>query len=106
MRGRSDKKFCTDQCRNQFNNRLRGAQNNYIRNVNGILQRNRLILQQLLPAGKTLVKAGREELLLMGFHFGYYTQVQALKKGDPCFFCYEYGYSPVNEEVYRILKRS
>jgi len=106
MRGRSDKKFCNDYCRNHYNNHLRGADNNYIRNVNGILRRNRRILQQLLPPGKSSVKTGREQLLLNGFHFGYHTHVQVLKKGNSCFYCYEYGYSPTGEQVYTILKRS
>ena len=32
IRGRADKKFCSDQCRNQYNNTLNRDANNYVRN--------------------------------------------------------------------------
>ena len=106
MRGRSDKKYCTDYCRNHFNNHIKGADNNYIRKVNGLLRRNRRILQALLPPDKTTVKTGREQLLLMGFHFGYFTQMHVMKKGVTCYYCYEYGYSAVSEQVICVMKKA
>ncbi len=53
--GRSDKKFCSDQCRNTYNNRLKQDANNFVRNVNAILRKNRRILEDLNPTGKTKV---------------------------------------------------
>jgi hypothetical protein len=50
--GRIDKRFCSDQCRNTFNNRLNGHATNYIRNVNRALRMNRRILIGLNPEGK------------------------------------------------------
>ena len=105
MRGRSDKKYCNDFCRNHFNNHLKGADNNYIRNVNSILRRNRRILQELLSPDKTTAKAGREQLLLMGFHFSYFTHMHVMKKGVTCYYCYDYGYSVVSEHMYCVVKK-
>ena len=35
--GRADKKFCSDGCRNAYNNKNKAAATNYIRNVNNLL---------------------------------------------------------------------
>ena len=52
LKGRSDKKFCDDYCRSSYNNDLKSAANNYIRNVNNALGKNRRILESLLPGDR------------------------------------------------------
>ena len=47
--GRADKKFCSDLCRNAYNNKLNSDQVNYVRNINNILRKNRRIIEDLLP---------------------------------------------------------
>ena len=71
--GRVDKKFCNDYCRNSYNNRANKVVNDYVK-VNVILRKNRRILAQLM-AGKDKTKTTKEELLLNGFNFYYYTNV-------------------------------
>jgi len=44
LKGRADKKFCNDLCRNNYNNRLKSESNNLVRRINGILRKNRNIL--------------------------------------------------------------
>ena len=51
--GRSDKKFCSDYCRNAFNNDQNRDVNNYVRNINNILRKNRRILAELNVPGIT-----------------------------------------------------
>jgi hypothetical protein len=34
LKGRTDKKFCDDYCRNNYNNQLKAAKNNVVRNIN------------------------------------------------------------------------
>ncbi len=51
LRGRFDKKFCGDSCRNVYNNRVNGNVNNYVRNVNNVLRKNRRILDSLFKMG-------------------------------------------------------
>jgi len=41
--GRADKKFCSDQCRSAFNNKLNSDHSQFMRNVNNILRKNRRI---------------------------------------------------------------
>ena len=88
--GRADKKFCSDQCRNTFNNRDKQDANNYIRNVNNILRKNRRILADLNPNGKS--KASRNKLIEKGFNFNYYTNVYETQQGKKYYFCYDQGY--------------
>ena len=46
--GRVDKKFCNDQCRNTYNNRVNKTTNDFVRNINVILRRNRKIIASLV----------------------------------------------------------
>ena len=52
IQGRSDKKFCTDYCRNSYNNKVNKESKNLIRNTNNQLRRNYKILSELNTKGK------------------------------------------------------
>jgi hypothetical protein len=56
FKGRADKKFCDDYCRTNYNNQLKSCENNYVRNINNALGKNRRILEELLPGPKKCVK--------------------------------------------------
>ncbi len=105
LKGRSDKKFCDDYCRATYNNELKGAANNFVRNVNNALGKNRRILESILPAGETMAKATREKLLQAGFQFRYLTHTYKNQKGNVYFYCYEYGYLPLENNWFLIVKR-
>ena len=88
--GRADAKFCSDYCRSSHNNKLNGYNNSYVRKVNSVLSKNRKILTDLNPKGKSRVK--KEALLNSGFDFNYQTNVYVTKAGKTYHFCYEQGY--------------
>ncbi|MEQ9404747.1 MAG: hypothetical protein RIM99_14235 [Cyclobacteriaceae bacterium] len=88
--GRADKKFCDDNCRNAFNNRINAPATNFVRNVNNTLGKNRRILVDLNPHGEA--KIHRDKLLKKGFDFEYYTSSHTTKSGDTYRFCYDQGY--------------
>jgi hypothetical protein len=77
--GRADKKFCSDQCRISYNNKLNSDETNYVRNVNNALRKNRRILTELNTTQKT-VSVSREKLLEKGFDFKYFTSPRLLPK--------------------------
>jgi predicted nucleic acid-binding Zn ribbon protein len=106
IKGRSDKKFCDDYCRNAFNNQLKGGTNNFMRNVNNALRSNRRILESLLPQGERTVKLRKEILLQQGFSFIHLTHTYLTKNGSQYFFCYEYGYLPLESGWYLVVKKS
>jgi hypothetical protein len=104
VKGRSDKKFCNDYCRAAYNNQLNSAANNFIRNVNNALGKNRRILESLLAEGEATAKTNKDKLVEKGFQFKYHTHLYSTKKGDTYFYCYEYGYLPLENDWYLIVK--
>ncbi len=88
--GRADKKFCSASCRSSYNNRLNSDSTSFIRNINNILRKNRRILFDLNPSGKT--KIHQDQLLEQGFKFSYFTNTYTTKTGNTYFFCYDQGY--------------
>ncbi len=44
LMGKVDKKFCSDACRNAYNNKLNSDSTALMRNINYILRRGRLVL--------------------------------------------------------------
>lgn len=105
IKGRSDKKFCDDSCRNAFNNRKSATSNNLMRRVNRILSKNRKILRDLYVLNQE--KANKEVLLYRGFVFNYFTSVYENSQGKKCYFIYDLGYyfsDDQKQEVLLILK--
>jgi uncharacterized Zn finger protein (UPF0148 family) len=101
--GRIDKKFCSDMCRNTFNNKQNSDNNNYIRNINNSLRKNRRILEESLQGEKTTV--AKQKLVDKGFNFSYYTNHSITKNNHKYVFCYEYGYLPIENDYILIVKR-
>ena len=101
--GRIDKKFCSDQCRNAFNNKNLGYSNNYIRKINGVLRKNRKILEELNPKGKS--KVHLQQLKKKGFDFEYHTNIYTTKTGNKYHFCYEHGYLKLENDFYALVRR-
>ncbi|MCU0360780.1 MAG: hypothetical protein MUF75_08695 [Bacteroidia bacterium] len=101
--GRIDKKFCSDLCRNAFNNKVNSDSTNYIRNINNILRKNRRILETLLQGEKTTLP--KQKLIDKGFNFKYITNQSITKNNHTYFFCYEYGFLPLENELILIVKK-
>ena len=105
LNGRADKKFCNDYCRNAYNNQLKSANSPIVRNINNSLIKNRRILETILGEEK-MVKQPKEKLLHQGFSFKYFTHNYTNQKGNVYFFCYEYGYLPLEHDWFLIVKRN
>jgi hypothetical protein len=105
LKGRVDKKFCDDYCRNNYNNKQKLADSGVVRLINNVLAKNRRILQSLLPADKETNKTTRDNLLLKGFSFKYLTHIYTTKTGKAYYYCYEYGYLPIDNDWYLIVRK-
>ncbi|MBC8320670.1 MAG: hypothetical protein H8E34_08105 [Bacteroidetes bacterium] len=99
--GRVDKKFCNDQCRNNYHNKENREDSALIRNVNIILKKNRNILKQLNPVGKAKVK--KQELVTLGFNFKYFTNIYKTKEGRNYYFVYEHGYIDIGNDYFALV---
>ena len=104
LKGRSDKKFCDDGCRNTFNNQQNSIHNKGIQTINAILKRNRSILLAKLPEGKKQAKVLKEQLLIMGFNVRYMTHQGLLPNGQSVQFCYELGWVILKENCWLIVR--
>ena len=104
IKGRIDKKFCSDYCRNAYNNKLNKDSNNLVRNINNRLRKNYRILEAYeLKEGKT--RTTKNSLLNKGFDFDYITSLYTTKKGSTYFFVYDLGYLPLDNDFYMLVKR-
>ncbi len=104
IRGRSDKKFCGDQCRNTYNNRCTQEANSIMRSVNCILRKNRKILEELLPGQSARIS--RQKLYEKGFNFEFTTSLLTTRDGTVFRFCYDFGYQFLQDEMLVLVKSS
>ena len=101
--GRVDKKFCSDYCRNSYNNKVDKESKNLIRNTNNRLRKNYKILSELNVSGKT--KTSRRKLFDKGFDFQFFTSIYTTKTGNTYFYIYDQGYLALENETYLLIKR-
>ena len=103
LSGRKDQKFCSDYCRNTFNNQLNQDATKYIRRINNILRKNRRILSELNPKGKITVDG--ITMAEEGFNFHYFTNVYVTKKEVKYVFCYDQGYRKLENDDYMLVHK-
>ncbi|MDJ0645376.1 MAG: hypothetical protein QNJ57_05255 [Flavobacteriaceae bacterium] len=101
--GRIDKKFCSDYCRNTYNNKVNKESKNLIRNINNRLRKNYKVLSELNKTGKT--KVTRNKLYDRGFDFQLFTSIYTTKTGNTYFYIYDQGYLALENEYYLLIKR-
>jgi len=103
IKGRSDKKFCCDYCRNAYNNKVNKESKNLIRNTNNRLRKNYKILSELNSKGKTKITRGK--LLDRYFDFQLFTSIYTTKTGNVYYYVYDQGYLKLENEYYLLIKR-
>ncbi len=101
--GREDKKFCSDGCRNAYNNKMNKDSNNFMRNINNKLRKNYRILNELNTDGKS--KVSKTKLLSKGFDFDFFTNILKTKTGNTYYFLYDQGYMLLENDMYILVKK-
>lgn len=101
--GREDKKFCSDGCRNSYNNKINKDSTNFMRNVNNKLRKNYRILCILNIEGKS--KTTRAKLLSKGFDFEFFTNILNTKTGNTYYFIYDQGYLALENDYFMLVKK-
>jgi len=104
IKGRADKKFCDDQCRTGYNNKLK-TDSPQVRHINTILRKNRKILAEFADNDEGKSRVGIKKLAERGFNFTYFTHLYTTKQGSTYYFCYEYGYLKLEGDYYMVVKR-
>ncbi|WP_394775532.1 hypothetical protein [Flavobacterium sp.] len=101
--GREDKKFCSDNCRNAYNNKINKDSNNFMRNVNNKLRKNYRILSELNTEGKS--KSTRDKMINKGFDFDFFTNILQTKTGNTYYFLYDQGYRSLENDYFMLVKK-
>lgn len=101
--GRADKKFCSDQCRTSYHNRIKKSDLSTVSNINRVLKRNRMILLTFNPSGKNRVS--RRLLISRGFDFNYFTSIYVNREGRQYFYCYDQGYLAIEKDEYLLVAK-
>jgi predicted nucleic acid-binding Zn ribbon protein len=101
--GREDKKYCSDGCRNAYNNKINKDSTNFMRNVNNKLRKNYRILSALNVDGKS--KTTRTKLLSKGFDFEFFTNILNTKTGNTYYFLYDQGYLALENDYFMLVKK-
>lgn len=104
IKGRADKKFCDDQCRTGYNNKLK-TDSPQVRHINTILRKNRKVLAEFADNDEGKSRVNVKKLAERGFNFTYFTHLYTTKQGATYFFCYEYGYLKLEGDYYMVVKR-
>ncbi|HMP28921.1 MAG TPA: hypothetical protein PKD85_04940 [Saprospiraceae bacterium] len=101
--GRRDQKYCSDQCRVEYNNLLNRDVSKFMTNINNLLRKNRRILERLNPNGKA--KVSKTQLLDEGFNFNYFTNEYVTKAGKAYRFVYEQGYLELEDDIFALVQK-
>jgi hypothetical protein len=104
VKGRADKRFCDDYCRNNYNNQLNSDAINYVRNINNILRRNRRILEETMEGVEKATARSKAELAKKGYRFDFFTSIFTNKEKETYYYCYEYGFKEVENDKCIIVR--
>jgi hypothetical protein len=109
--GRKDKKFCDDMCRTNYNNNKDKSPApelsvpDYIKKIQGILEKNRQILDDCLGKGRDAKSFDKRDIMGRGFNFKYFTSQAPTREGENYCFCFEMGFKEVEDDRLVIIRR-
>ena len=96
---RWDKKYCSDKCKNTYNNRTKSEAYHITKAINKILWRNRMILRSFQEQGQAYLN----QLKRAGFDFSYMTHQYKSDEENPVYFYYDFGLQPINSNIFKII---
>ncbi|MCB0593468.1 MAG: hypothetical protein H6557_03795 [Lewinellaceae bacterium] len=105
LAGRSDKRFCSVKCKNDFNTSRRRETRLETREVDRILHRNREIFQTIMGEKRNKMTIARLELIQMGFNFDYLTGVYTNKQGKRYHNVYDFAWMAFSTQEILIVRR-
>ena len=76
-----------------------------MKDVNNILKKNRKILEGFIHHEKEIT-IHKNRIAEKGFQWTYHTHTSTNQSGITSFFCYEFGYIPIENQQLKIIRRS
>ena len=106
FQGRSDKKFCSTECKNKFNNELRNPDNDVIARVDKLLHRNHHILSTLMAEAKEKkVHFSKITLIRAGFDFTHFTGTYLNNQGKIYHYIYDFAWMEFSTQEVMVVKK-
>ncbi len=102
--GRLDKKYCSSNCKNQYNYNRRKNTKFETRGIDSILHRNREILDTIMGPKRFKMEISKTELSLMGFQYKYITGIHTNSKGKLYHIVYNFAWMEFTEQKVLIVK--
>ena len=103
--GRSDKIFCSANCKTEYHYKLRKATSREVLEINKILARNRSILLEIMGKNQGQKKIPRLMLDKKKFNFKYHTHLTRNSKGKLYFYLYDIAWVEFSDNEVLILKK-
>lgn len=96
---RFDKKYCSEKCKNTYNNRNKSKAYHITKPINDILWSNRNILRSFYR--EQLVHIN--QLKRAGFDYNYTTHQYKSDENIKVTFCYDFGIQKINSNTLKII---
>ncbi len=90
--GRSDKVFCSVDCKNEYGIKLRQVTTKATRQIDNLLHRNRSILLEILGKNKKQIKISKSILDKKKFNYTYITHYHINSHGKTVFYLYDFSW--------------
>jgi hypothetical protein len=103
--GRSDKKFCSVQCKNYYHSNLRRVTIKAVEQIDTILHRNRSILLEIMGKYNNQLKVGRIILDQKKFNFKYHTHSNTNSAGKVYHFVYDFAWMTFSDDEVLIVRK-
>lgn len=96
--GRSNKIFCSVNCKNRYHSALRSNTEKAVRAIDKMLHRNRSILLEIMGKNNTQLKVDRKTLEDKKFTFKYHTHFHINKQGKMYYYVYDFSWMEFSDD--------
>lgn len=103
--GRTDKKFCSVTCKNEYNNKLRKLTIKETALIDSYLHRNREILMTIIGSAKQ-VQLDKLVLIRAKFRFEYHTGHYMNKEGKTYWLVYDFAWMDFSDQKILIVRKT
>jgi endogenous inhibitor of DNA gyrase (YacG/DUF329 family) len=105
LKGRLDKRFCSDTCRSLYFRNKAEERIPVTRNVDAFLHKNWKILSEFhAMIGKRKFFVEQSKLNRKGFHPNYYTTTAVNTQNKMYYFVYDFGWMPFSDKEVMVIK--
>ena len=103
--GRTDKKYCSQNCKNTYNYNRRSSTKSATQTIDAILHKNREILDVIMGPKRKKMEIVKSELIKMGFQSAYITGYYTNSRGKLYHYVYDFAWMEFTGDKVMIVKK-